>query len=311
MTITVNILKVTTGLNNQVVAHRLPFDGDTGVGALEEADNVLIDKSGEIATRRGIVKVQDGTFHSTFRCNGGFYIVKDYNLESALYKAVPNSDGSLELYGIRSSLSYGAKMDFVELNGEFLYCNGSQNGILKQDTSSPWPEQSWTGPESSIEMVSPPVGEHIDILSGRILISAGQELFYTEHGLVGLIDEAGNRVRLESRIVMVCAVQSGVFISDENSIYFISGINPKDWTIKQITNYPAIEWSREQGLVDPSLFGVESFEMAALFGTVRGPCVGLPGGEVINLIDKDLTMPKCGVREGSIMVVDDTTIIQS
>ena len=110
---------------------------------------------------------------------------------------------------------------------------------------------------------------------------------------------------------MICAVQTGVYVSDHKSVYFLSGIDPNEWLCKKVLNYPAIEWGREQGLVDPSRLGLESFSLSCLFATVNGPVVGMPDGTAINLIDKVLTMPDCNVQSGSIIVVDETLIIQS
>jgi len=301
------------GINNKVEPHRLPFDPETGVVALESATDVLIDKSGALVTRRGSASVQTGSFHSRFvLSDGSFYVVKDRETDSALYKAVPDSTGALTLYGIRSSLTKGARMDFALFDGGYLYCNGSQNGYIVNDVSDVWPVNDWTGPESTIEMTSVPVGQHIDILAGRVLLSVGPELFYTEHGLVGLIDETGNRIRIEGNLRMVYSVQSGVYISDDSFVYFLSGNNPKEWKCKIVLNYPAIEWGREQGFVNPSDFGIESKVPSALFVTTKGPVVGLPDGACLNLISKNITMPSgCGNSSGAIMVQDESLIIQN
>jgi len=299
------------GVNNKIVPHRLPYDPKTGVAALEEAIDVLIGRTGEIVTRRGTQKVQTGSFHSFFGLgDGSFYVVEERTEDSALFKAVPNADGTLELYGIISGLSLNSRMDFVMVANRVLYCNGHQNGVLENDVSRAWDSQDWTGPDSTIEMVKPPVGDHIDFLSGRALLSKDDELFYSEHGLIGLVDEAGSRVRMEGKIIMICAVQTGVYISDTKAVYYLSGVNPKEWICKKVLNYPVIEWGKEHNLVDPSLFGLESFGLSCLFATVNGPVIGLPDGTAINLIDKVLTMPDCKKQSGSIMVVDETTILQ-
>ncbi len=300
------------GINNKVTSHRLSFNEKSGVSALQYAMDVLIDRTGEIVTRRGSVLIKAGSFHSKFKLtDGSFYAIEERDSDSALFKFVPNNDGSLEEYGIISGLPSNAKMDFIEVGDRILYCNGAQNGVLIDDVSYPWTDQDWTGPDSDIEMVKPPVGEHIDFLSGRALLSKSDELFYSEHGLIGLVDELKNRVKLESRIIMVCAVQTGVFISDSKFVYFVSGTNPNEWLCKKVLNYPAVEWCREQGLINPMNFGFESNELAVLFGTVNGPVVGLSSGIAVNLIDKSVTMPVNDCSSGAIMVVDETTIIQN
>lgn len=300
------------GINNKVVPHRLPFDQKTGVAAFESATDVLIDKTGEVVSLRGTSKVQDGSFHSFFRASNGFYVVKNRDSDSALYKAIPDATGELTLSGIRSGLTNNAKISFVELNGEYLYCNGYQNGILSQDVSSPWPVNVWKGPETSKPMLPTPVGSHIDLLSGRILVSVDNELIFTEYGRPGLIDGVDNNRLFESKILMICAVETGVYVSDEKAIFFLQGNNPHKWKMRKVLDYPAIEWGVNQDLVNPSKFGFDAHGLSGLFATVKGPVIGLQDGTAINLIDDNVKLPdNCGNQVGSIMITDETLIIQS
>lgn len=306
------IYSASLGINNKLAPHELPYDEETGVISLEDAVDVVIDKAGKLVSRRGTKLVKSGNYHSRFVLDdGSFYIIEKRESDSALFKAVPANDGSVDLYGMISDMPKEARFDYVHIGNRIYYCSGYQNGVIENDTPSPWPIQIWTGPKSNIEMKAPPVGEHIDFLAGRALLSRGDELFYSEHGLVGLVDETKNRVRLESDIIMICAVQFGAFISDSKYVYFVSGNDPNEWKCKKVLNYPAIEWSREQGLIDPSFFGLESRDLSILFGTINGPVIGLPDGTAVNLIDRAVTMPDCGKQSGSLMVVDETTIIQS
>lgn len=297
------------GLNNKVAPHRLPF-GEGGVAAFEAATDVLVDKTGEIVTRRGTSILESGDYHSMWPVSGGFYVVEDRDTDSALFLATVNADGTIALTGIRSGLTLGKKFSYAELDETLLYCNGSQNGQLIDFVSSAWPEN--TTRETTNNKVAVPVGNHIAVLSGRVLIAVGDELFFTEYGLPGLVDMTDNRRRFEGRIVALVAVQSGAFVSTDKAIFFLAGTNPREWQIKKCLNYPAIEWAVNPELVDPSFFGFETNQLSALFATREGPVVGLPDGSVFNLIDKNVTLPTdCGIQTGSILIVDETTIIQS
>ncbi len=302
----VTLLNVAMGINNKVVSHRLPFDKN-GISAFESAMDVLIDSTGEVISRRGNTLLASGVFHSGWETSDGFYCIQDRDTDSALMKAIVTS-GEIELVGIRDSMTIGAKCSYMDLAGKTYYMNGYERGVISNGVSSSWQEQDWTGPETTSEMLGMPTGAHLDMLSGHMLVAVGDELFHSEHGLLNLTDNLKNRVRFESNITMLIAVQSGVFVSDERSIYFLSNPDPNQWMLKRVSNYPGK--GRGQTLVDPSFFGIETNQLSALMATTQGQCIGLPDGTLLNLINKNLTLPaNCG--SGAIMVVDETTILQS
>lgn len=300
------------GLNNKIVSHRLPFDKEKGVHAFEDTMDILIDRTGEVVTKRDATNVNAGSFHSMFKVPNGFFVVEDRVSDSAIYKAIPDSTGQITLSGIRSGLLRGAKVSFLERDGEFLYSNGTQSGIINDIVSEPWPTNEWTGSENNSDMVATPAGIHLGMLSGRILLAVGKEIIFTEYGLPGIIDNVKNRRRYKSKVSMILPVQTGVYVSDEYAVYFLTGNNPRSWTSEKVLDYPAVEWGTNQDLINPSMFGLESYKPAGLFATVNGPVIGMPDGTPINLTEKNVTMPKnCGTQSGSILVVDETTVIQS
>jgi len=295
------------GLNNKTAPHRLHF-GKGGVSAFEEATNVLISRTGEVVSRRGSSILEAGSFHSGWACDNGFYAIQDRDEDSALMNIIVNADGSIDVVGIASPLTKGAKCQYVDLAGKTYYTNGYERGVIFGGLSYDWQENDWTGPETTSEMLAMPTGEHIDILSGHMLVAVGDELFHSEHGLLNLVDNMKNRVRFESKITMVCAVQSGAYVSDEKSIYFLSNPDPNQWTLKKVLGYPA--YGLNQELVDPSFLGLDTTQLSGLFATSHGAVIGLPDGTAINLIDKNVTLPTaCG--NGAIIIVDETTILQS
>jgi len=299
------------GLNNKVLPHRLPFDGK-GVSALETATDFVIGRNGEAVTRRGISLAESGAFHSMYQWSGGFYVVKDRNEDSALYFVRVSDSGDLSLSGVRSGLSQGAKIDYAPLGDKLFYSNGYERGYLTvSDGSEAWPTN--TARETTREMVSLPVPKHLDLLSGRMVVSSGDEIFYSEYGKPGIYDAVKSRRHFETDVIMVYAVSTGVFVSQTDSVWFVSGVDPSPSTLtaRKVLEYPAVEYCRVPGTVNPMDYGFDSSLPAALFGTIRGPVVGFQDGTCINLIDNNVTMPDCGTHDGAIMVVDDSLILQT
>jgi len=110
---------------------------------------------------------------------------------------------------------------------------------------------------------------------------------------------------------MIAAVQTGAFISTTKAVYFVSGTEPKKWEMKKVLEYPALEYGRNQGGINPSHLGFETKQLSVLFATANGPVVGLPDGTAVNLVDKNIHFPDCGQRTGAIMVVDESMVIQT
>lgn len=300
------------GINNKTDAARIRYDPEKGVIDLENAKNMLIDKSGGLSTMRGSVSVASGDYISAYPAGDprnpiGFYAVQNDNSTSSLLLCVPGFDGAITEYVIRAGLTRNARMDFCYVGGETYYMNGFEHGVIVDGVDNSWPVSQW--PRSTTAQFKPtPAGSCLDMLSGMFVIGIGDEIQYTEPGLFGIVDDTRNWRKLESKVLMVCSVLTGLYVSDESSTYFLPGRNPKEWTLEKVLDYPAT--GRAPGLYDPSFFGFETSRPSAVLRTNKGPVIGLPDGTAMNLIDKKVAMP-LGSNLGSIMVVDETTIIQS
>lgn len=305
------INKYCTGINNKVDPVRIKYNPETGVADLAEGTDILIDSAGGISSIRGTVLAIAGNFISSFPCNkSSFYVLRNRTTDSDLNKAVISSNGlTITLYSLRSSLTRNARMDWQELDGIVYYMNGYEYGrIINENQSVNWPTS--IHPRGDVNAVRVQPGNHFDFHSGRCVISYGKEIRWTEPGLWGIILEDQSWRRLPSKVLMIASVGTGCYISDEDYIYWCEGLDPNKWIPKIVLNYPALEFCRFPGFTDPSHHGFESTIPAVLFGTSKGPVIGLANGQAINLIDKKVLM-RSDLKSGAIMVVDETIIIQS
>lgn len=149
--------------------------------------------------------------------------------------------------------------------------------------SFPIREQIWQGDN---EKVATPVGTLVEAHGGRLLIAIDNEVFFTEYGLPGLVDDLENRLRFGSRVLMILSVGAGVYISDEKDIYYCEGQNPKKFIRKKVLDFPAKEWCISDKLIDPSKLGLDTSTLSGLFMTSQGPFIGLPDGMVFSVYDK-------------------------
>lgn len=301
------LYKQCIGINNKVDPTRLSI-GD--VCELETGDDILIDKTGSIVSARGNSLLNAGNYHSGFDIGDGSFLAgMDYSTGSALYKCMPQNDGSLVLTGLRSGMTKGARLSYCLVGDKIYYMNGFEKGIVSGDVSTIWTVSEWPR-ETEDVYLDTPTGKFFDIISGCFVIASGNEIIWTESGMWGIVNENTSWERLETDIRMIYSVGTGMYISDEKGVYWCSGMNPNEWIFKKVLNYPAIPYKRYNKTIDPSFFGFQTSEPSALFGTVNGPVIGLPDGNVYNLVDKKVTMPK-NYSRGGLMVVDETMIILS
>ncbi len=307
----VKIFSGAIGVNNKIQPQRLHYDPESGVSALEWAENVFIDPTGAIVARRGYEKQEDGVFHSLYPGKDWGLVVKDRDNDSALYKVVVSDSGNVSLEGIRSGMAKGRKLDYCFANGFIFYANGYENGMVTPDgVSVPWKENQWFNEQTIVGFTAPPPAEHLAYNAGRIFFSTENVLNYTEFGMLGLYDPARNGEQFNGRIRAIIPAPDGLYVSTNMAIYFLAGLNPKKWTSRQVLGYPALEWGVGREPVKPNLFGLEPGYPAYVAATVNGPVIFLAGGQVYNLIEKNIKLPDCP-QTGALAVFDETLIIQT
>lgn len=315
--LTIPIYTGSIGINNTVAPHRLSFDKETGVAALEAATDVLIDRTGEIVTLGGTTLIESGDFQHVFPGDNWGLVAKNRTSDTAIYQVLVSEIGAVTLNGILSGLTKGALIDFCRVNNSVFMTNTFMTCMITEDgVVVAWTESTWANSRGIKGFIAPPsIGiEHLGYNAGRIYFSTSDSygkhlLQYTEYGHLGLYDPATNGEQFESKILAIAPAADGLYVSDRKAIYFLSGLNPHKWTSKKVTDYPAKEWGKFHGVVDPSRFGLATNIPASLLATKNGPVICLPGGQVVNLIDKKVIMSDCP-NDGAIAVFDETLIIQ-
>lgn len=302
------------GINNKVVAHRLKYDEENGIVAFEDAVDVFVDRTGELVSKRGSTVGIAGAFHSMFPGQDWGLAALDRpnpDDDTAIYQVFITNTGNMSLSGIRSGLAKGKRIDFCGVNGAIFYVNGHQNGMItKEGISVPWKESVWPDDRTTTGFVRPPVADKLGYNAGRIYLGIGNEIIYTEFAHLGLYDPATDGEQFPTRILVIAPAADGMYVSDEEAIYFLSGLDPADWSSKKVADYPALEWGKFLGTVNPKLLGFGSNVPCSLLATREGPVLCLPGGQLENLIDMNVTMPGCP-DQGCIGLFDETLIIQT
>lgn len=227
------------GLMTADAPNILPFNPETGEVALQAAVNVTHrGREGRLGMRRGTVQQVTGNMHSIF-CDGGpCFFAEDRTLDTAIYNLSPDF-GAM---GLRSELAKGRWISWTRSGEDYFYCNGRQNGFIREMVSYPWPDQSAASTFKTSHQYSPaPLGRHIAVGHGRMWIAMGNYVYYSEPFAFGRFDLARCHFGFKSETIMVLPVAGGVFISDRSSIWFYSGRNPSEMEAIKRSDFPVTE----------------------------------------------------------------------
>lgn len=276
-----------TGLNTVEDPVRIPAQKN-GLSDLQVAVNVSIDQSYRMNSRRGVSQLQSGSYHSLFCDGGDCFVMKG----DSLYQIA--EDGSLK--GIRSGLT-DAKMDYTQTGDRTYYTNGYEFGYVQGGTSYVWKKGTYQGPDTNRVFSGPMPGNHITDFAGRIFISQENVIWYSEPFDFGLFNKAESFVQFYTKILMMKPVASGMFVSTERGTYFLEGVNPKGWKVRQVFGYPAIEWSDAVDYVNSVDLGFEIPGLCPIWASSEGAIMGFPTGDVINLNKEKIIYPE-GAKTG-------------
>lgn len=287
------------GINNRIDPKRLPVDYESATGYVAEMVNMRIGQTGDASLDFGYSQVLSGNYHSLF-CDGGDCLV---GKGKGLYQVVKDGS-SITTRGLRDSLS-GLPMAFCRIGQDIYYSDTvSKNGVVRNNVSMDWPKQKYLQDTDRV-FINAPIAKHMDELNGRMWMIPASDpniIIWSEQGQVGLYNLGANFRRLESDIIMIAAVKHGLFLSTTERILFLQvtgGIG-----IKHVANYPAIEWSLAHRAEKASKLKIEIDGVVRLWNSEKGPCVGLPTGEMVCMTEDNLLLSGCDSSGASIVIGD-------
>jgi len=299
------ILKGASGLNNIVDPLRHQYNPETGVGFLAEAVNVDIDETGMIYRRAGQVQLSDISSHSLFCDTGDCFVIQDRTVDAALYKIGTD----LSLTGIRSGLMKGAKVSYWQVGTKTYYSSAFQNGVIENGISSSWPTNDHVGADTTRSFYAAPLGNHICIFQGRMWIAVANVIWVSEPYAYGKFDMARCFFQFGSNVRMIKPVQSGVWVSTEESTGFIRGADKfSDMSFEKKTEVPAHEYSANIELVDLSATALQIQGLSAIWSSDDGLSIGTADGTLIVPTANKLLYP---TGSSGATVVSDYNVINS
>jgi hypothetical protein len=288
----------TTGINNVDHPFSIGYDPQAGVSDLAYGVNINITPSGGIERTDGYSLITSGDYHSVFCDKGDCFLGK-----TTWLKALENDKTTQTI--VRSGLT-GARISFAQVGYVegvgimTLYTNGTENGMIVNKVSYPWPTHDIDVSLWDTVLSPVPVSDKISFKFGRVFFTTDKVLYWTEHGLLGLYSPALNNKVFGSRIIMIKPVDNGMFLSDEKRTYFMAGRDPHSWTLETVAEYPAYEWSDSIKHVEGSEIGASPGQ-CALWNSPEGACLGTAQGQFVNLNKSKVIYPETGRYGASLL----------
>lgn len=299
----ITLFSGTAGLNTVLDPERLVSSPEKL--ELAEAVNISIDDRGLPSLRRGGQSIFEAECHSLFCAGGDCFVIHERTEDAAIMRIV-NTD---VIEGVRSGLTKNLRMSWTQTNTDTFYSNGVENGYIRDGVSNAWPTSTYQGPAANRDFSAAPVGTHIAFKPGGLMLVAEGRTLWINHLPFdfGLFNKRSGFVQFASDILMICPVQSGVFVSDERQTWFLRGTNWHDFSQELAEDAPALEWSLAHDRVFLADIGIEEQGFGRVWASARGLCLGLDSGRVINLTNNKIKYPTA-YRYGSCVVAGEMVI---
>ncbi len=121
--------------------------------------------------------------------------------------------------------------------------------------------------------------------AGCIWVVYDDMIIYT-HPYSETTDLRENFIPVGERITNFGAVSDGLFITTNTRSYFYSGRNPAEMSVVQQAPFGAIPDTMLQ--VDGRILGEGQDTLGLVWTSLRGICVGLPNGTLVNVTKKQI-----------------------
>lgn len=280
----VTLFKKSLGLNNIDSPNRLSFDPSSGETELVSAYNVDIGDTGTISRRRGqTATARTENIHSLF-CDGGdaFFV-----LSNALYRL----NKYYSAYGVRNTMTVGAKVSYCQIVDRTYYCNGFEKGYIIDGEGYNWVADTYVGPATHRIFSDPPVGNLLTYLSGRIYVAKGTVGWYSEPYAYEWFDLAKNFIPFGQKIKMWRAVVGGIYVGFGDMVVFLAGTDPKEFIFKVVSDSPVVEGTDVYASGNKVGKG-EQTERVVMWTAKDGIYLGQSDGKVSNITNGKLTIPE-------------------
>lgn len=155
-----------------------------------------------------------------------------------------------------------------------------------------------------------PYGHIVRSWKGRTLLAANNVLVFSDALRYGLADRRYNWVQFTSRIRVLQPVEGGVFVGNEQGVYFLRGTNPDEWQMELTGGKPPIAGTGMA--IEAAELGVDiGSKRVALWLARNGFVIGGADGAVIETQKSRIRIPSAQWNGTGSIVVTDRKVVAS
>ena len=232
----------------------------------------------------------DITKYGTLRTRGGYALSLSGNYKNLWSNPwiilATSGDDLVRVYPDLSGVSIvrtqvgSGRMSYCTVNDLVVYTNEQVIGYIRGyiDYSFPTPT------DANKRGVEP--GQLVEYFKNHLYIASNNVLWFTDTASKrwGSIDARVGARQLASRIKLLKAVDDGLYIGDENFIYFASGVNPEKMTLDRVSFAPAIEGMVKE--IEGTLLPQPMLGRCLAICSTDGLYIAGNGGQITNVTNK-------------------------
>lgn len=252
----------TAGLVNTVSLYDIPPDG------LSVARDIDIDRSGIVTTRKKWALQDSEHYASIFKHVGITYAVRGTS---------PRQVGVVGDSSFSAIATVAGPLAWTVLNGAPVYTDGDVISAINGGVASVL-DIGYYGIEEADEyqLITLPGGSDIHYWQGRLVLSRGSSLIWSEALRYGVYSAIRNFLRFPEKIHWVAPLPTGIYVGTRSHVYFLSGSDPAKFTQRVVGGKSAPGVS---AIYNPRHIDAEG-EYVALWFTSDGIAMGQQSGSV-------------------------------
>jgi hypothetical protein len=257
------------------IEHGNPGYKNEGETYFREATNVDITNDSILKRAKGTDLLLAGNYHS-------FWSVKDGSFgfgmnNGSLVKLTINPVTKvISSATLRTGFDPNARMQYVETDDRVFMTNGTWIGYFQDNSVNNLPD-----PDQTFKTVMP-AGHLIEFYHNTLFVAFNSLVIHSDAVAWHRTDLRKNIVPFTSRIRMIQAVDTGLFVSDSESIWYLDGANASEFVLSRKLTSPVYENAFSK--VPSEFVGLEGLHGDnVVMATDSGIYIGSAGGSFIDM----------------------------
>lgn len=148
------------------------------------------------------------------------------------------------------------------------------------------------------ELMGPtPAGQALAFYNGRLYVAENNYLWYSQPYEFGLFKLMENYMAFSSPVKTLAVVSDGIFVGSDDETVFLMGGDPANFVRKPVASYGTVLGTEKA--IPGHYVGEEGVaDVATMWMSKKGVCLGMSGGVFKNLTGGKYTLP-AGVSQGA------------